>query len=470
MALHIKTIRGKKYVYDVKSYRDKESKKIKKSTTYMGPLINEQTMEYAPKRSKIRLQADRQVLNYGDSHLLWESLKRSGLAEVFNNILPNEQDTLNALVFYKIIVGEANKNAATWLDGNYAKTLFPEANLNSQRISEFLSKLGNEKIQRKFFKQYLTEVAQVSGEVIVDSTGMPNEIDVPLTEYGCHGGDVERESRLIMVIDRLTHMPLYFRLVAGNIVDVSTLQTTFNLMGKFGINPQMVLMDAGYYSESNIRSLFQGKTSFLTRLPAGRKLYKDLIKETNSTLESPKHAVVYNKRSLFVQKTKTTLCGYKGFAYICLDTKGRGYKMDKFIKQAKEDNISDVEVAGKMPFIGKFILLSDKEIEIDELLPLYYTRQVAENTFGFVKTNLNLLPVRVHSIANMKGYMFLSYLALLLSIEIQYKLKGLCTLQEALSTGHNQFCEVFNGHIIPLEANKQMKDVCKRLNIVVVNS
>jgi len=53
MALQIKTINGKKYVYDVKSYWCKEQKKYKKKTYYMGPCINESTKEFAPKKTSI---------------------------------------------------------------------------------------------------------------------------------------------------------------------------------------------------------------------------------------------------------------------------------------------------------------------------------------------------------------------------------------------------------------------------------
>jgi hypothetical protein len=427
MSLHIKTIGSRKYVYDVKSYRDKETKKIKKITTYMGPLINSKTKEYAPKKSKIVTMSDRQILNYGDTNLLWESLKKSNLADVFRAILPNEQHTLNALLCFKIIVGEASKNAKIWYDGNYAKILFPQAKLDSQRISEFLVQLGSEKVQRKFFETYLSQVAKISGDVVIDSTGMPNEIDIPLTEYGCHGGEIEKETRLIMVVDRVTRMPLYFRLVAGNIVDVSTLTTTFKLMSKLGVNPQMTIMDAGYYSEKNIQDLFNSEIPFLTRLPDGRVLYKSLIEQTNTTLETAENAVAFNKRALFIQKIKTEICGHTGYAYVCCNTKQRAQKMDKFIRDAKQDNLSNAEISEKMPYIGKFVLISDKEIEIDELLPLYYTRQVAENTFGFAKSSLNLLPLRVHSTETLKGYTFLSYMALLLSVEIQHNLGELCS-------------------------------------------
>jgi len=150
------------------------------------------------------------------------ALLQSGcLKDVVADILPEHQDSLNALLCYQIIEGGAGKNAGIWHQGNYSKVLFPDARLESQRISELLAKLGKENVQRKFFKRYIKEVAGISEEVVIDSTGMENEIDIPLTEYSGRTGDMGNKTKLIMVIDRQTHMPLYFRLVAGNIVDVS---------------------------------------------------------------------------------------------------------------------------------------------------------------------------------------------------------------------------------------------------------
>ena len=79
MALQIKTIRGRKYVYDVKSFWDKERKKFRKHTTYMGPCINEETKEYAPKKKEIiKVSAsNKQILNYGDAYHLQNTLART---------------------------------------------------------------------------------------------------------------------------------------------------------------------------------------------------------------------------------------------------------------------------------------------------------------------------------------------------------------------------------------------------------
>jgi hypothetical protein len=66
--------------------------------------------------------------------------------------------------------------------------------------------------------------------------------------------------------------------------------------------------------------------------------------------------------------------------------------------------------------------------------------------------------------------MFLSYVALLLSLEINRKLKGHCTLQEALVLSHNQYCEIFDRNVIPLEPNRRLKDIYELLGIMVVNN
>ncbi|GHV39934.1 hypothetical protein FACS189490_04310 [Clostridia bacterium] len=464
MALHIKHINGRDYVYDVKSVRDKTTKKVKKLSTYMGPLLDKNTMAFSPKKKVIVKDAQKRIiLNYGDTRLLAASLKQSLLSGLFASVLPEEQDTLNALLCYKIIVGAASKDAEIWYEGNYASVLFPNAQMASQRISEFLTRLGDERVQRAFFTQYLSQAAQISGEVVIDSTGLPNEIDLPLTQFGHHGGEIEKENRMIMVIDRVTKFPLYFRLVAGNIADVSTLLTTFKLMAKLGVNPQLVIMDAGYCSDKNIGALYAAKTSFLTRLPAGRKLFKTLIADTNHSLESRVNAVSYNKRALFVQKAKTEICGHIGFAYVCCDVKQRGLKMDAFVRETDIYELTDAEFAAQTSAIVKFVLISDKDIPIQELLPLYYTRQIAEQTFGFSKSCLNLLPLRVHTTETLRGYAFLAFLALLLSVEIQNKLGSLCSLQDALSYCQNWFCEVYDNDALPVEPSKQVKEVFDKI-------
>ena len=70
-----------------------------------------------------------------------------------------------------------------------------------------------------------------------------------------------------------------------NIVDVSTLRTSIPEVKAFGINVRQAIVDAGYYSDKNIKALQHDKISFLLRVPPNRKLYKELTAQHAPTLE-----------------------------------------------------------------------------------------------------------------------------------------------------------------------------------------
>jgi transposase len=374
------------------------------------------------------------------------------------------------LIYFKLLKSSAMQYAETWLNGNYASVLHKNANLSSQRISEFLKLLGTEQIWRWFFKEYLGKLVGSKTGIIVDSTGLPNEIDFPLSAWGHHGGEAERETRFLMVVEKESGMPLYFRYMAGNIVDVSTLKTTVVELAKMGVNTAFVLIDAGYYSEDNIKNLFRESISFLTRLPASRTLYKSMIAECANSLEVAENAVIYGKRMLYVKRVSVDLFGYPAFAYVVCDVKRKADETTKFMIAAKEDKLSLEEINKKLIFKGKLVILSSTEISENEIIPLYYTRQSAENLFGITKSFLDILPLRVHSIETFRGYLMLNFLSLVVYLSIKKDLKDRYSVEGALAEMTNLMCKIYDGELLVCEPTKKMKDICALLNVGVPNS
>lgn len=68
-------------------------------------------------------------------------------------------------------------------------------------------------------------------------------------------------------------MPIYFRYVAGNIIDVSTLITTVNELEQYGVSVSHAILDAGYFSEKNVAC--QGAERAGIRRTAAYMLYSD---------------------------------------------------------------------------------------------------------------------------------------------------------------------------------------------------
>jgi len=466
----IKSIGGRNYAYDMISYWDKEAKKYRKKSVYLGIVTNLETKEYTPKKTVPEISGaspEKELIqNFGDTYSIGMVMENSVFNEAIKDTLPNDYDTLMSLVCYKIIKGSAMQYAESWSKGNYVSALFPKAELSSQRISDFFKRLGKESVWRKFFKAYIAKVTGEKVGVIIDSTGLPNEIEIPLSAWGNHGGETERETRFLIVVDRISGNPLYFRYAAGNIVDVSTLTTTFAELEQMGVKSSFALIDAGYYSENNIKELYESHISFLTRIPADRKLYKYLIKE-HKDVEAAVNAIVYGKRALYVKRVPVDLFGYNGFAYIVCDIKRKGNEISKFLMNAKEDKLSHDEIDIALNSKGKFILVSSDEIPINEVIPLYYTRQSAENLFGISKSFLDFLPLRTHSIETLRGYLMLTFIALITYIEFKKLLKDEFTVEAALIEMANLMAKSYDNTTIILEPTKNMKAIANLLGYMV---
>ena len=406
------------------------------------------------------------ILDYGDSFLLHKVLKETGFLDLCLRVFGDNADSVLAMVFYKSLQGGANCYAGTWLEGAYARMLFPAARIASQRVIDILQALGAESLQRAFFSAYLRHIsAQCNGGILIDSTGLPNDIHFPLVAINNHNGVVSHESRLIFVLDAKSRMPIYFRYAAGNIVDVTTLKASVAELREYGIDITKAIIDAGYFSENNIKEMQKSGISFITRMKCNLKQYKTLVKENKSDLENAKHLVKYRERFVYIKRVKIDLYGKEGYAYIGCDIDRKHDEVKRYINNAFEKTeITFDEMDTAIQSKGLFILVSSNEVETNDILPLYYTRQAIEQVFDIGKNNADLLPLRVHGVDKFRGHLLLSFLTSAAYILVNNKLANsdFCTIG-AYRLLRNLKCKVYDKKIIVQEANKLMNDIAKHL-------
>lgn len=153
--------------------------------------------------------------------------------------------------------------------------------MDGRRISEYYEVVGQEYNYRGFFGSDIPLVTEGEETVkaIIDSTGLPNDVHMPITAVSNHNRDINNEVRLIIVMDRDRWMPIFARYVPGNIVNSSTLIQTMRELEQQGVRCAYALMDVGYPTESNIRNLYESNVSFMSRLDCGSNLYKGLREE-----------------------------------------------------------------------------------------------------------------------------------------------------------------------------------------------
>ena len=414
-------------------------------------------------------ETEKLILDFGDAWFLQEYISKQPFYESIKNALPEESDTLLALIFYRLLTNKgASCHAKIWYEGNYSYLAFPEANLTSQNISKVLKELGSEEVQRHFFEEYLSCIYGDDGAtgILVDSTGVPNATKMDITQISNHNGDINREVRLIYVIDRDNGMPIYFRYVAGNIIDVSTLITTVSELEQYGVSVNHAILDAGYFSEKNAIELFESGIPFMTRLAPNKTVFKDAAAGNLNDLMSQKYAYRYGERLVFIKKVKVDVCGYEGYVYLCIDEDMYLMQPKKTILNALDDKKSADETDAAIKRLGAFAILTSEEISEEKLLPMYYTRQQVEQVFDISKNYADLLPIRVQSEQAFAGHLLICFMATAIMQKLQHdllkrrskKAKSL-NAESIMIYLRNQKCKVYKDYAITQEPRKEVNAI-----------
>ncbi|MDR1298327.1 MAG: transposase, partial [Deltaproteobacteria bacterium] len=357
---------------------------------------------------------ERLILDFGDAFFVDRYIKRIGMDTAIDAIEHGDHDSVRALVLFYVICSSANYNAAEWLAGSHARMLHPKANLESQRISELLSSVGKESSSRAFFREYSKLLAhRAEGEdVLIDSTGLPDSIHFPLTAVSNHNGQLGNEIRLIYVVRQKTNLPLCFRYVAGNIVDVSTLTRTMLELKALGINTKFAILDAGHLTDENAEEMCEAGISFVTRMRENRKLCKAIIAEHLPSLKDERNIVSDNTRHAYIKRIACELVpGRRAYAYLGLDMSMLSLQSSKLFARSARGHMSDVRARRKTRARGLFVLLSTRPIAKDEILTLYYTRQQIEQVIDVRRNNTNLMPLRLQSEDTLRGHLLLAFTA-----------------------------------------------------------
>ncbi len=453
------------YAYEVEAYWDPKKRRCRQRTKYLGVAVDKKKKIFERRSTKIK--TEKLILDFGDAYLLHTFLEKSGLAKILRTVFSDRAESFLALLSYKLCYCSAMRYAEEWFEGSYANMLYQGANLRSQRISDFLKDIGNERMQRDFFAEYMASLSDPGKGIIIDGTSLPNQIHIPLTAWGRSGEEIDKQIRFLLVVDKENMMPLFFRYLPGNIVDVSSLENTIRELEKFGIKESYTYLDAGFFSEPNIKEMYEHKIQFLIRMPSIRNLYKDLIRTEVDGLESVKNAVKYGKRVLFVKQKKIELFGNKAYAYLVLDPERKGREIKKLLSQAFDEKSSNETLEYDFLRRGVMILISSFKTKRQDVVPAYYVRQTAETMFGFSKDDLSILPLRVHKEETLRGFLFMQFISLIAFIQLKKILDRNYTVEEVLLAMRNLKCKVYDKEILVSEMTKKQKEISEKLGILV---
>lgn len=464
----IQVIKGVSYVYEDHPYWDKKAKQNRHRREYIGKLGQEG--EFLPNKRYLARQeeaeekgavekaitaASRQY--YGGTHLLDEISRMTGIEEDLKACFPNSYKMLLSIAYYLVL----ESDSPMYRFGRWAhdhKHPYGEE-MSSQRISELMREIP-ESSKLAFFKMQ-SRRRQEKEYLAYDTTSVSSWSEyIKAVRYGKNKDHDELpQVNMALVFGEESSLPVYYRVLPGNITDVVTLRKLLKDVRFLEIDKLKLVMDRGLYSAENINALYKGHHKFLIATKANNSFVSGLVGRAKKEIHDFAHYdadqevyymssmekwpyeqkdrhgdiaveeerriyvhVYYNGQRAEDEKVRFTKALAQTEAAIRARTElkeSQSQLMEKYFiieetpKRGMQIRYKNEEIQRHMEQFGYFVLLSNDIKDPQVALTIYRKKDLVEKAFDNLKERLEMRRTGVHSDRALAGKFFLQFLALI---------------------------------------------------------
>ncbi|MBT9156001.1 MAG: hypothetical protein DDT37_00976 [Firmicutes bacterium] len=461
LVYHHKKATGVTYVYEITGeYWDKERKQMRNKQVCIGKLDPE-TGELIPSKrrrseelSSVAVTASTSVI--GPTLLLDKIARETRLTKTLKYAFPEKWEQLVTLAFFLVCTGDALVHADAWCRNHHVPSTASHA---SQRVSELLQNITEDELQ-SFFKRWICEVSE-KDLLCYDITSVSSYSE--LNEYVRYGynrdGEPLPQVNLAMVYGQKTKLPVIFRVLPGSISDVSTITKLLEGFDKLDFPTMDLVMDRGFYSQSNITELFKRRYHFIIGVPSNRKWVREVIDGCQDALHSPRGYRQLDDTSLYMhtRQSQWPENGRRCYLHVFYNSHKAADDFEQLIKhllickneldtdslnKAHERDYEQYFIVKNTPvrgrqveyndkaiqafrnrYAGFFAILTSRKMDAIEALAIYRNKDGIEKLFDDMKNHLDMKRLRVHNSGKMTARIFLQFIAAILLSQIHKTLR-----------------------------------------------
>ena len=296
--VRIQNIKGVDYVYEDRPYWDKQTKQNRHGRDYIGKLG--QDGEFIPNKKYLARQhksADEGAaapagtparrVYFGATHLLDEISKITGIQEDLQVCFPNTYNMLMSLAYYLVLESDSPMYRFSRWSFDHQHPLGEE--ISSQRISEMLRDIP-EQAKLEFFKRQ-SRRRQEKEYLAYDTTSVSSYSEyIKAVRYGKNkDNDSLPQVNMALVFGEESCMPVYYRILPGNITDVMTIRKLIKDVDFLEIDKLKLVLDRGFYSANNINALYKGHHKFLLSVKLNNGFITGLLEKAKTEIHEFAH-------------------------------------------------------------------------------------------------------------------------------------------------------------------------------------
>lgn len=431
-------IKGHYYLYEVRSVWDSEKKRPKRVTgKSLGRITPDGLIASVPRtrnpegdiggahsglsaRDLARI-GHISVKEHGVSH--WLQTQQADCWKRLETAFGAHWPVLVGVAYCRLVHQSSLRQMPLHLAGSYLSEILaqaepksPAAPWSARYISGVLAEIGR---NRPAISAFMRQSIPAGEHLLIDMTNIPSQsTQIPLCKPGYNSAwDFEPQFNLLYLYSRTLQMPVFYRLLPGNIREVSALKLTVQ---ESGLKDALLVGDKGFFSKANIQELDKQNLTYIIPLRRNNPLI-DFTKMAEADLKSGESFFRHEKRYIwhthYALQDATTGQPTGKTLYLYLDDALKTKEQADYLTRI-ENKIEGYSIAAfheRKHRFGSIALLSNIEHTNQSphyIFTTYKSRMAIENAFDALKTVLEADKTYMQNEDVLHGWIFANHLAL----------------------------------------------------------
>jgi len=461
-------IRGVDYVYEDHPFWDKTTKQNRHRREYIGKLG--QDGEFIPNKKYLARQKEPVEegatapavtpacrVYFGGTHLLDEISGIAGIQEDLRACFPHTYKMLMSLAYYMVLESDSPLyRFSRWAFDHHHPW---GKDLPSQRISEILRDVP-EQAKLEFFKRQ-SHRRQEKEYLAYDTTSVSSYSEyIKAVRYGKNkDNDGLPQVNMALIFGEESCMPVYYRILPGNITDVMTIRKLIKDIDFLEIDKLKLVLDRGFYSANNVNALYKAHHKFLLAVKINNGFITGFLEKAKKEMHNFTHYdaehevyhwgsmaewpyvqkdsngnvaleevrriyvhIYYNGQRAEEEKTRFNKSLTMAEAVLRNDgelTEAQTSLIEKYFivkessKRGLQIHYKNDAIQKQLSRFGYFALLSNEVKDSVAALEIYRKKDMVEKAFDNLKERLEMKRTTVHSDQTLSGKFFLQFLSLI---------------------------------------------------------
>jgi len=419
----LKLLNGNYYLYGVKSVYDKTLKRSKKISLGILGKVTEQDGFVPSEKRLLKEKGNKTYHNkeiftyeYGFSKWLFDTLKGNGILDDLKSDFPTLWQFIVIMVYCRTAYKSPLKNIPFYVGQSAILDMVGwKGKMTDQKISDLLFELG---MGQAAIHKFMKPKDNKKKTVLMDATDIVlRSNNIALAQKGYSSKmNFQPQFVLLYLYDAVSLAPLYYRLLPGNVREISAMQNTIRISG---MEQCVYIADKGFFSESNALELERLGMQFIIPLRRDNKLIPypslDNIEQTDNYFD-------FGGRFVF---HADTLKNEGRSIDLYLDGKLKEQEKADYLRRIKivPENYSKLKFNEKVNSMGTLAIMHNTELEAKDVYFEYKNRGEIEQFFDHLKNTLDASSSNMQREESLNGWMFVNHISMVIIYKLYQILK-----------------------------------------------